>query len=218
MKGLLKNNFYAVRANAGLFSIIMLLLGIFVIAMDNDIPSLVIGYVLSVIVGFSVNAIGGLSRESSSKWIKYKLTVPVKRTDIVKSYYISLLIWLLTGMIFAGICVILSILLHGFPFDRSTDVLMLFTSGIGLSLFMGAIFFPCFYLGGEEKNEGILIISILASITIFGIIVSLVNMFLGSNLTTPMLILASGILLACALLTFVLSYPLTIHIFVKKEY
>lgn len=132
MKGLLKNNFYAVYANAGLFSIIMLLLGIFVIAACNAIPSLLIGYALSVMVGFSINAISGLGKECSSKWAKYKLTVPVKRTDIVKSYYISLL--------------------------------------------------------------------------------------LGSGLTTLQLILTAGILLACALLAFVLSYPLTILIFVKKEY
>lgn len=218
MKGLLKNNFYAAYANAGLFSIVMLLLGIFVIAVDNAIPSLLIGYVLSVMVGFSVNAISGLGKEYSSKWAKYKLTVPVKRTDIVKSYYISLLAWLLTGMVFAGICVTLSILLHGFPFDRGTDILMLFTSGIGLSLFMGAVFFPSFYLGNEEKSEAIMIISILAAIAIFRVTVSLVNLLLGSDLTTLQLILAAGILLACALLAFVLSYPLTVLIFVKKEY
>ncbi len=218
MKGLLKNNFYAVYANAGLFSIIMLLLGIFVIAACNAIPSLLIGYALSVMVGFSINAISGLGKECSSKWAKYKLTVPVKRTDIVKSYYISLLAWLLTGMVFAGICVVLSILLHGYPFDRGTDILILFTAGISLSLFMSAVFFPSFYLGGEEKSEAIIIISILSATAIFMVIVNLINLLLSSGLTTLQLILTAGILLACALLAFVLSYPLTILIFVKKEY
>ena len=44
MKGLLKNNFYATLSNAKVFAAIMLLLGIFVVAMDNKIPSLIIGY------------------------------------------------------------------------------------------------------------------------------------------------------------------------------
>ena len=55
MKGLMKNNFYAALSSARVFSAIMLLLGIFVAAMDNVIPSLLIGYILSVIMGFSAN-------------------------------------------------------------------------------------------------------------------------------------------------------------------
>lgn len=52
MKGLLKNNFYATLSNAKVFAAIMLLLGIFVVAMDNKIPSLIIGYMLLAMIGF----------------------------------------------------------------------------------------------------------------------------------------------------------------------
>lgn len=87
MKGLLKNNYFAVRSNAKAFSVFMLLLGIFVVAVIS--PSLLMGYALLGMIGFSLNAIAGLRKESSTKWSKYKLTAPVKRSDIVKSYFIS---------------------------------------------------------------------------------------------------------------------------------
>ena len=48
--------------------------------------------------------------------------------------------------------------------DKDTDVFMLFVIGVGISLFMGAIFFPLFYVGGEERNEVFLVISLLCGI------------------------------------------------------
>ena len=92
MKGLLKNNFYATLSNAKVFAAIMLLLGIFVVAMDNKIPSLIIGYMLLAMIGFSLNSIASLRKESATKWSKYKLTTPVKRSAIVQSYFLSFFI------------------------------------------------------------------------------------------------------------------------------
>ena len=112
MRGLLKSNYYAVRSNVKVFSAVMVLLGIFVVAMDNEIPSLIIGYMLSVIIGFSFNSIASAGRESIAKWSVYKLTTPVKRADIVKSLFLSQLLWLFVGMAFAGIIVTLSVELH----------------------------------------------------------------------------------------------------------
>ncbi len=153
----------------------MLLLGVFVVAMDNKIPSLIIGYMLLAMIGFSLNSIAILRKESATKWSKYKLTAPVKRSAIVQNYFLNLLLWMIVGMIFAGIGVALSIMLHGFPFDRNTDVFMLFVADIGISLFMGAIFFPLFYLGGEERNEVFLVISVLCGIGLVMGLTTLIN-------------------------------------------
>lgn len=218
MKGLLRNDFYITLSNAKIFSGIMVLLGTFVVAMDNTIPSLVIGYILLAMIGFSISAISGLRKESISKWSKYKLTAPVKRADIIKSHFLSQLFWMIIGMFFAGVVTGLSIVLHGFPFDKNTDVYMLFVAGIGISLFMGAIFFPLFYLGGEERNEVFLVISLLCGIGILLELSTLINSFFHAPMTTSQVILGGLIILACALLTFSLSYPLTVDIFRKKEY
>lgn len=218
MKGLLKNNFYATLSNVKAFAIVMLLLGIFVVAMDNKIPSLIIGYMLLGMIGFSLNSIASLRKESATKWSKYKLTAPVKRSAIVQSYFWSLLLWLIVGIVFAGIGVALSIMLHGFPFDRSTDVLMLFVVGIAISLFMGAIFFPLFYLGGEERNEVFLVLSLLCSIGLVMGLTTFINTLFPAPMTTTQIILGGVIILASALLVFIFSCPLTAYVYHKKEY
>lgn len=218
MKGLLKNNFYATLSNAKVFAAIMLLLGIFVVAMDNKIPSLIIGYMLLAMIGFSLNSIASLRKESATKWSKYKLITPVKRSAIVQSYFLSLLLWLIVGMVFAGIGVALSIMLHGFPFDKDTDVFMLFVIGVGISLFMGAIFFPLFYVGGEERNEVFLVISLLCGIGFVMGLTTLINTLFPAPMTTMQIILGGVIIFACALLVFVISCPVTAYVYHKREY
>lgn len=218
MKGLLKNNFYATLSNAKVFAAIMLLLGVFVVAMDNKIPSLIIGYMLLAMIGFSLNSIASLRKESATKWSKYKLTAPVKRSAIVQSYFLSLLLWLVVGMVFAGIGVALSIMLHGFPFERNTDVFMLFVVGVGISLFMGAIFFPLFYVGEEERNEVFLVISLLCGIGLVMGLTTLINTLFPAPMTTTQVILGGVIIFACALLVFAISCPVTAYVYHKREY
>lgn len=218
MKGLLKNNLYATLPNAKAFSAIMLLLGVFVILMDNKIPSLVIGYMLLGIIGFSLNSMASLRKEGTTKWSKYKLTTPVKRSGIVWSYYLSLLFWLALGTVLAGIGVWLSIILHGFPFDKNTDIFLVFVMGIGISLFMGAAFFPLFYLGGEERNEVVLIISLFGGIGLVMALITFVNTLFPAPAAAVQIVLGGGIILISALLTFAVSCPLTILICRKKEY
>lgn len=214
MKGLLKNNFFAVCSNVKVFSLFMLILGIFVVAVISQ--PLLIGYVLLGIVGFSINAITSIKKEYISKWGKYKLTLPIKRADIIKSHFISQLIWLLVGAFFAGLSISLSWMLHGCPFDNSIDTISIFALGISISLFTGAFFFPLFYLGGEERSDVFLIISLLCGGGIAFMIISLLNFYLDPGLTT--ILLGATILLICSLLIFALSYSLTIDIYNKKEY
>lgn len=218
MKGLLKNNFYASLSNVKIFSIIMLLLGVFAVAMDNKIPSLIIGYMLLGMIEFSLNSIASLRKESASKWCKYKLTAPVKRSAIVKSYFFSLLFWLVIGMTYAGISVVLSVMLHGYPFDRNTDILMLFVVGTAISLFMGAIFFPLFFLSGEERNEVLLVISLLCGIGLVMGLTTIINIMFPAPMKTAQVILGGMIILASALLVYVFSCPLATYIYHQKEF
>lgn len=217
MKGLIKSNLYTALLNAKVFFITIVLLGIFVIAMDAGSPSLII-CLLSVMIGFSFISLESVGLESISKWSKYKLTAPVKRSDIVKSLYLSLLLWLSVGVVFAGISTALSAVLHGYPFDRNTDVFMLFAAGIGISLFMSAIFFPLFFLGGEERNGVFLIVSILCGIGIVMGFSSLINSLFPNGMTTRQNILGGTAVVACAALAFILSCPLTVYLFQQKEY
>lgn len=217
MKGLLKNNVYAVLSNAKLFSAMMLVLGIFVVGIDHDAQIFIIGYMLLCMTGFSVIAAASLRRESVSKWSKYKLTAPIRRTDIVKSYFLSQMAWLCIGMLLAGTAAALSILFYGFPFDKDTDIFMVYVVGIGLSLFMGAIFFPLFYLGGEEHSEMLIGVSLLGGVGVIMGASSLMNRWFGPHMTAFQIMTAGAAILVCALLAFFLSFLLTVRIFQKKE-
>lgn len=214
MKGLLRNNFFTVWANAKIFSIFMFILGIFVVAVRSQ--SFQIGYALIGMVGFSVNAIVVVKNEFISKWGKYKLTLPVKRADIVKSYFINQIIWLLVGTFFSGIVMGLSWRLHGCPFDQSVDALTMVALGISISLFMGAIFFPLFYLGGAERSDVFLVITLLCAFGIDLVIVTVINELLEPGTTT--ILLGAAILLVCGMLAFSISYLITVSIFKRKEY
>lgn len=212
MKGLFKNNLLTVYSNAKVFSIFMLVLGIFVIAVVS--PSLLIGYVLLSIVGFSVIAVTSIKKEFVSKWGKYKLTLPVIRATIVKSYFICQLIWLLVGTLYSGIAVCLSWALHGCPFDNNIDVVSIFALGISISIFTGAFFFPLFYLSGEENCDVFLVISLLCGIGVVLGLISVLNLYLSPGITT--ILISAAVLVICSLLVFALSYPLTVCIYHKK--
>lgn len=214
MKGLLKNNLYATLSNAKVFSGFMILFGIFVVAVISQ--SLQIGYTMVGIIGFSANAVLTGKNESSSKWGKYKLTLPVKRADIVKSLFLNQVIWLFAGTVFVGIEISLSWLIHGCPFDQRIDVLTMFAIGISMSLFMGAIFFPLLYIGGEERGEVFLIIALLCAFGIDFAIISVVNDILDHGLFCIMF--GAAVLIAGSLAAFALSYPLTVSIFKQREY
>lgn len=214
MKGLLKNNLYATLASAKAFSVFMLLWGIFSVAVISQ--SLQIGFVMVGIVGFSLNAIIIVKNESASKWGKYKLTLPVKRADIVRSLFANQIVWMLVGTFFAGIELSLSSFLHGSPFDQRIDILSMFALGISISLFMGAIFFPLFYLGGEERCEVFMVISLLCAGVIDFAIVSALNDLLEPGIFT--ILTGAAVLIVCSAAAFAVSGFLTIGIFKRKEY
>lgn len=214
MKGLMKNNFYAVLANAKVFSIFMIILGIFVAAVISQ--SLLIGYVMTGMVGFSLNAAAVAKNEYVSKWGKYKLTLPVRRVDLIKSLFINLVIWMMIGTFFALAGTSLSWLLHGCPFDNPIDMLSMFALGISMSLFTGAVFFPLFYLGGEERSESFLVISLLCAFAINFIIISVVNELMEPGMWH--ILIGNAVLAGCSLLAYAVSFPLTVGIFQRKEY
>lgn len=126
--------------------------------------------------------------------------------------------WLVVGMLAAFAGMVLSAVLHGFPFDRSIDILMVFVVGTGISLFMGAFFYPLYYIGGGERNEATFIVSLLCAIGLTVGIARVINLLFGPKMNTIQTVIGAGILFACAIVLFIVSYFLTVSIFQKKEY
>ena len=203
MKGLFRNNFFAVWINAKVFLIFMLLFAIVVTIIPAQ--TLQMYFIMMGIVGFSVIAATAIGNEFSLKWGKYKLTLPVKRTDIVRSLFLNQIFWIIVGTLFTVIASVLSYMIHGFSFDQFPGIFSLFILAVSISFFMGAIFIPMIYLTGEDKIVVLLIISMFCAV---GIAAMLFNIPLFGNV----------IIITCALLLFAVSYPLTISIFKRKEF
>ena len=162
-------------------------------------------FIMIGIVGFSVIAATAIGNEFSLKWGKYKLTLPVKRTDIVRSLFLNQIFWIIVGTLFTGIASGLSYMIHGFSFDQFSGIFSLFILAVSISFFMGAIFIPMIYLTGEDKIVVFLIISLFCAV---GIAAMLFNIPLFGNV----------IIITCALLLFAVSYPLTVSVFKRKEF
>lgn len=203
MKGLFRNNFFAVWINAKVFLIFMLLFAIVVTIIPAQ--TLQMYFIMIGIVGFSVIAATAIGNEFSLKWGKYKLTLPVKRTDIIRSLFLNQIFWIIVGTLFTGIASGLSYMIHGFSFDQFSGIFSLFILAVSISFFMGAIFIPMIYLTGEDKIVVFLIISLFCAV---GISAMLFNIPLFGNV----------IIITCALLLFAVSYPLTVSVFKRKEF
>lgn len=218
MKGLLRDNFYAAYANEKIWFAIMFLVGIIVTIVIPDRSVFIRNYMLICLIGFSYVALDSLWKDSSCRWEKYKLTAPVTRVDIVRSCYAGQLIWLAAGVLFASVPVLLCIVMHGYPFDLKTDIWLIYIFGMSISLFMGAIFFPLFYLFGAERKEVSLLLAILSAIAVTVGLVALLNLLLGPGMTESRIFLSAFVILSCAVLAFGLSYLITIGIFNRKGY
>ena len=91
---------------------------------------------------------------------------------------------------------------------------MLFVAGVVISLLMGTIFFPLFYLDGEKRNEVYIILSLICAIKIS----TFIDVLFPGSMNTMQIVLFGIIILVCVLFAFVLSCLLTVVIYRKKEY
>lgn len=218
MKGLLKNQFYGAISSAVVLLVFFVAVGIILIVSSN--PSLLNIYVLVTATAFALNAVSGFRKEASSKWSKYQLTTPVGRKDIVKSRFINHTFWVLAGIILAALFVCLIVFIHGnryFYYDLR-DPLMLFCCGTGIALLMGAIFYPAIYLLETDKSEIIMMISLLGSTGITAGIIWMLNaLYDFKPLSDTEFYLNMIIYMAIVLISFLLSYFLTIFIYRRKE-
>ena len=180
-----------------------------------NIFSLIVAPVVAVLT------ISCLRKESSSKWSKYKLTLPVKRKEIVKGQYISHFLISLAGMLTVALFILLTVLIHGnqyFYYGFRDAVTLILLGGI-LSILIGAIAYPLYYLWGAERTEIILVLSVVLSIAVIMGLSIFVNFFTGSgDVSDTVYYISLSAIMAITVLIFLLSYFLTCQIFKYKEY
>ncbi len=218
MKGLLKNQFYGALGSAVILLLFFLAIGVGLVISGNSL--LLNIYVVVSSAAFAFNAVSGFRKEASSKWNKYELSIPVTRNQIVKSRFVSHAIWVFSGIILSALFVLITLAVHGnmYFYYPVRDPLMLFSCGMGIALLMGSIFYPLIYFLGTDKNEIIMIISLLGSVgATMGIfwLLNAANDF--QRLSDSEFYLVVAVYLAIVLITYMLSYFFTTFIYQKKE-
>lgn len=220
MIGLLRNNFYGMLGNIKLLLAFFIVFGGALLITGNE--TLLSSFTLLAGPTFALLSFSCLRKETASKWNKYKLSLPVKRKDIIKSQFLSHLAWTIFGVLMAAAIMALTVLIHGnkfFYYGARDAITLLIGSGV-LALFIGAISYPMFYLWDAEGSEAIIAISVIVSIGITMGLSWVINVMNGfSNQITDVKYYISLIfILAVAIVTFILSFILTVVIFKIKEY
>lgn len=219
MKGLLRNNFYGAISNVKLILVFDMALYAILLVSGNDL----LMTILSIITAPSLSllAISGLRKENSSKWGKYKLTLPVTRREIIKSQFIMHFFWTGLGASGAAAFMLLTVLIHGnlyFAYGLRDAATLILCGGV-LSILIGATSYPLLYLCGTERIEAILIVGVTVSIAIVLALTMGINAFLGpGNVTNVEYYMSVTIILAISFVLYAVSYFATIAIFEKKAY
>lgn len=219
MIGLLKNSFYGAIGSAVIVLVVFSAAGLVLLITGN--PALLNVLVIISATTFAINTVSGFRKEASTKWNKYELTTPVRRKDIVKSRYISHISWVIFGIVLSAVFVGLAVLVHGnlYFYHVVRDPLTLFCLSAGIALLMGTLYYPAIYLFGADRNEVIIIFSLLGAVGIAFAIIWLINAGNDFNvLSDPEYYFFMALFLGIVITLFLFSYVLTVAIYRRKEW
>lgn len=219
MIGLMKNDMFGVIDNLKVYALLIGVCGVGCItsgsAMVLNMLCILTPSLLSAI------AISSLRLESDSRWPKYKLTLPVRRKDIVRGHYLNHLLWSLVGMVVVSVTMALTVLVHGnqFFYYGWRDAITLIVMGVIIAIFIGALAYPMYYFFGAMKAELILLGSTLGAVAIVRGLSIGINLLLGEgNVSTVTYVNSVGIIFLVAVASNLVSYFVTCRIFAQKEY
>ena len=215
MKGLLRNHYYKILSGLRILLIFILLAGVLILLFGGGEDLLTAFLCLSVIAFPFISSIA-VRKSGGGKWDQYILSLPVRRYEIVKSVFITQLITILIGSAISMALFLTSFAIHGFMFYRYVDVLLLFSSAIGTSLIMNAIFLPISYLDSSDRIEAVSIISLIIAGAAMTALITVINIFLEKPSNIQLAVFGVGILIL-SYAAFVLSYFLTVGIYSKKD-
>lgn len=212
MKGLIKHHYYKIISNLSVLLVFILLAGILILIFGDKNETLLMAFLGLTVIGLPFISSISLIKNNGGKWKQYILSLPVKRSEIIKSIFIAQLITVVIGTVISMALFFASFTFHGFAFYRYIDILLLFSSFIGTILFMNSFFFPLSYLDSNDRTEAISIISLIISVAIMAGLIAINNILFGKPSTTQ-LVIFSIVNIILSITTFTLSYFLTVRIY-----
>lgn len=171
MKGLLLKDFYIIRE--GFFILILVF-----IAVGGGLAFLISPWVLIIIAAttLSMQATTTIHNDKATQWNKVSVTLPVSRSQIVKSKYLEYLLLCIIGIVLGAIVSTVASL-----FRQSFDINNLFVySGIAIlvSLLSGSVGIPCAFFLNEDKSIFGVILSYFVTAGLFVGLVAILKQFM----------------------------------------
>lgn len=210
IKGLIIYTFYSASGNTSIVLAVCLLIGI--IMTVTGIPTGLSASVFFWITFLSCTLMISAHKDSASKWNRFQLAMPVKRSDVIASKYLGHLILLLVGIVLAGIFIGLSAAIHENLLNNVLDaVLTVVPACIGTSLLSCSLFYPIIYSIGENKEEALSLVCISSALAINVFVLWVGNMVKFSQYINAVFCIAVATVL------FVVSYAITTKIYANKD-
>jgi hypothetical protein len=139
--------------------------------------------------------------------------MPVKRSDVIASQYFGHLFALLSAIIFTGIFLCISFVLHEDIFIMFNEIaLSIIPLTIGVSLVSCALFFPIVHALDANGGEALIVVCMLIACGINALIYWLGQKAeLSQNINAILCIVLS-------IVFFIISFIITIKIYAKKDF
>lgn len=216
MQGLIRNHYYKIVSNLKILLIFIFLTGVSILIFGGRKETPLLAFLYLNVIGFPFISSIGLRKNNIDKWNQYILSLPVKRCEIVKSVFATQGIIILIGSMLSVILFLTSFVIYGFAFYRYIDVVLLFSSTIGISLIMNVIFLPISYLDSNDRTEAMSIISLIISVAIMVGLIAVINILLEKPTDMQLMIFAIGNLVL-SIAAFLISYFLAVRIYSKRD-
>ncbi|MEQ6007710.1 ABC-2 transporter permease [Staphylococcus saccharolyticus] len=207
MKGLILSIFYSAKRSFFIYLIVGIIAAIVFSFLNPTMNSFL---AIIFLIGHITD---NFKREKDSRWMNYISTLPVKRADYVKSYYMIFIICLIIGIVV------------GVP---SVGIITQSLSMVFISLYVGiggagtySIMFPLTFKFGSD-NSNVIVMSTTFAVIIIYFVFYIASMIFTSNYSDSFATMLSntqsymiyGIL---GLISLMSSYILSIKIFNKQE-
>ena len=217
MKGLIKNHYYKIVSNLKVLLAFIGIVGIGILLLGGKKEMLLSAFLCLAVIAFPLVSSMGLQKNNNGKWNQYLITLPVRRCDIIKSVFSVQIMIITFGSILSLGLFLASFSIHGFAFYRYVDVFLLFSTFIGISLMMSAIFFPISYLDSKDRTEVGGIISLVIAGLIMAGLITLGNTLLKKPSEWELFLFGIGVLILATVI-YLSAYFLTKKIYEGKEY
>lgn len=176
MNGIYLNHFYRMRQHMKLLVTITIGVGALLLVTGNVTLLELFTYIF--IAQLSISGVAGMSADAASNWNNYELTLPVRRTELVRGKFLSYLSGVAFATVLVGVIDCAALVLHRNKWDvDARSIASLFSLGIGIAVMAGAFFYLLVYWLGVDKSDSILTISLLAAVVLAVFLVWLVNRF-----------------------------------------